>query len=278
MIDDKVNIQEEAYPFLKLVNERLKMFSSLIKEGYTIKDKLIILIYHLKLPLQAFNYFIGRRNSRKLFTNVYIKNRYGLFFCGDNFSSVFGVSSSCEPIMREYLVLNEGVAIDMGSNCGMFTIPLAKMLGDRGRVISIEPDKKNIRLLKKNIILNGLKNVTVVERGCFSKEGRMTFYLDELGTGGHSLLKGRGAKETIHVDTIDNILKNLKIYHVDLIKMDVMGVELEAFKGAKQTLKKSHPKIVFELLNKEDKERVYSFLSKYGYKIKQITDWNHFAV
>ena len=60
--------------------------------------------------------------------------------------------------------------------------------------------------------------------------------------------------------------------------MDVMGVELETFKGAKKILKNSHPKIIFELLHKEDKNEVYSYLSQFGYKIKQITDWNHVAI
>lgn len=264
---------------LILMKEKIESFFILMKEGYRFKDKLIILRYYLKSPMHFLNYLFGIKNPRNLGGDVYIKNRYGLFFCGNNFSSLFGSCSMCEPIMRKYLVLKEGVAIDIGSNCGMFTIPLARMLRNKGKVISIEPEKKNIKLLKKNVSLNGLKNVTVIEGGCFSKKGKMTLYIDDFGTGGHSLLKSKVAKkEIIPINTLDNILKSLKINHVDLIKIDVMGVELETFKGAKQILKKSHPKIIFELLNKEDKREIYKFLSQYNYKIKQITEWNHLAV
>ena len=274
-----MNISTEKINFFDLIGERLKNFFFLMKEGYKLRDKMIILEYHLKAPAQLLNYFMKRTNSRKLIGDVFIKNRYGLFFCGNNFSSIFGVCSICEPVVRKEVVLDKGIAIDIGSNCGMYTIPLARMLKNKGKVISIEPEKKNIKLLKKNVSLNRLKNVIVIDKGCFSKKRKMTFYLDNFGTGGHSLLKRKGAKkEIIPVDTLDNILKSLKINHVDLIKVDVMGVELETFKGAKKILKKSHPKIIFELLNKEDKEKVYKFLSQYNYKIKQITEWNHLAV
>ena len=264
---------------LSLAKDRIESFFVLAREGHRFKDKMIIFEYYLKSPIHLINYLFGIKNSRNLGGDVYIKNSYGLFFCGNNFSSVFGSSSMCEPEVRRESMIKNGIVLDLGANCGMHTIPFGKMLGNKGRVISIEPDKKNVKLLEKNIILNGLKNVTIVEKGCFSKRGEMTFYIDELGTGGHSLLENNTRKkETIQVDSIDNIMRDLKIKRVDLIKMDVMGVELETFKGAKQTLKKSHPKIVFELLKKEDKNEVYEFLARYNYKIKQITEWNHIAI
>lgn len=157
--------------FLDLVKERGENFFALMKEGYRLKDKLIIFRFYLKSPIHFLNYIRGVKNSRDLTGNVFIKNKYGLFFCGDNFASLSGCCSISEPIMRKYLILKEGVAIDAGANCGMFTIPLARMLGEMGRVISIEPEKKNVKLLKKNVSLNRLKNVTVIEKGCFSKGG-----------------------------------------------------------------------------------------------------------
>jgi len=276
----QLDLKMSNVTFLNLATERFKIFWALMKEGYRFKDKLIILEYHLRSPLQFLNYLLGVKNSRNLRGDVFIKNRYGLFFCGDNFASLFGCCSVCEPVMRKYLLVKEGdIVIDAGANCGMFTIPFARMLKNTGVVIAIEPDKKNIELLKKNIKLNKLDNVRVIEKGCFSKKGEMTLYLDDFGTGGHSLLKKNVAeKEIIPVDNLDNILKNLKTNRVNFIKIDVMGVELETFKGARQILKRDHPKIIFELLNKEDKKEVYKFLSQYGYKIKQITDWNHFAI
>lgn len=249
-----------------------------MKEGYKLKDRFIILEYHLRGPIHFFNFLRGKKNSRELRGNVYIKNQYGLFFCGKNFSSVLGASSTCEPEVRREFDLNKGVAIDIGANCGMFTVQLAKILENTGQVISIEPERKNIALLRKNVEINKLRNVSVVEKGVYSKKGQMVFYLDDFGTGGHSLVDGGSKKkEVIQIDTIDNIVKNLGKGGVNLIKIDVEGVELEAFKGANETLKKFHPKIIFEAVEEGKKKEIEGFLSQYGYKIRKIGDWNYVA-
>lgn len=265
---------------LSLISERIESFFVLMKEGYRLKDKMILFRYYLKGPLQLLNYLIGIKNPRKLKGDVYIKNQYGLFFCGDNFASIYGCGSMSESVMRKHLgILNKGIFVDLGANCGMFTIPLARMLKENGKVISIEPDKRNIDLLRKNVELNKLDNVIIIEKGTFSKKENKILYIDNIGTGGHTLLKKDGARqEIISVDKLDNILRELNVNHVNLIKMDVMGVEFETFEGAKETLKRDHPKIIFELLHKEDRDRVYKFLSQYNYKIKQITNENHLAI
>ena len=264
--------------FMSVIKERFQSFYYLTKEGYRLKDKGIILEYYLRAPLQLLNYLTGRKNSRNLIGDVFIKNKYGLFFCGNNFSSVFGSSSMCEPEVRKEFILKEGVAMDIGANCGMFTIYLAKMLGDNGKVISIEPERRNITLLKKNVELNKLKNVSIIEKGVYSKKGKMTFYLDDFGTGGHSLLKEDvKKKEIIRIDTIDNIIKSLNIKKINIIKMDVEGVEIDALKGAEKTIKKSRPKIIFEAVKEEEKKKIENFLSQYNYKVRKIGEWNYVA-
>jgi FkbM family methyltransferase len=273
-----MDLSEEKINFSDLVRERLNNFFVLMKEGYQLRDKIIILEYHLKAPIQLLKYLLGIKNSRKLVGKVFLKNRYGLFSCGDNFSSIYGISSICEPIVRKEVILTNGVAMDIGANCGMYTIPLAKMLGSNGRVIAIEAEKNNAKLLRENVSLNNLKNVSVIEKGCFSKKGEMSFYIDNYGTGGHSLLEIENArKEIIQTDTIDNILKDLGIEHVDLIKIDVEGVEIEAFKGAKNILNKSHPRIIFEAMTPEKINEITDFLKEYKYNIRKITEVNYIA-
>lgn len=266
---------------LNIIKEKIQSFFYLMKEGYKLKDKVIILEYHLRWPFQLLNYFIGKRNSRDLKGNVFIKNRYGLFFCGNNFSSVFGAGSFCEPEVRREFMLKEGVALDVGANIGMLSMPLAKMLGNKGRVISIEAEKNNTELLRKNVKINDLKNVFVVGKGAYYKKGKINLNLDGYGTGGHSIqetnVSGLGKKQLIDVDTIDNVLKELQIQKVDLIKMDIEGGEIDALKGAKKTLKKCHPKIIFEALDEGKKRKIENLLSQYNYKVRKITRWNYVA-
>src|SRR3990172_4293664 len=176
-----------------------------------------------------------------------IKNKSGIFFCDRNLYYALGFSSVVEPEIKDFLIKNvsNGVFVDIGANGGMHTIPSARKM--KGKVIAIEPEPKNFEILKKNIGLNKLKNVIALNKGCFSKKGKLTFYLDD-GIGGHSFVnKNIGHKHIkINVDTLDNILKKLNIGQVDLIKVDVEGAEINVFRGAKKTLKRHHPKIVFE--------------------------------
>jgi len=56
---------------------------------------------------------------------------------------------------------NGGVCYDVGSNCGQFVIPLAKVVGQFGQVIAFEPHPGNYERLARNIELNQLGNVRV---------------------------------------------------------------------------------------------------------------------
>ena len=51
------------------------------------------------------------------------------------------------------------VAFDLGANVGYYTIMMARLVGDSGRVYAVEPFPDNFRLLGENIRRNGLKHV-----------------------------------------------------------------------------------------------------------------------
>lgn len=60
------------------------------------------------------------------------------------------------------------VAIECGAHHGSESILLSRWVGDAGKVIVIEPMPDNIAILKKNIELNDLKNVTLIEKAASS--------------------------------------------------------------------------------------------------------------
>ena len=51
------------------------------------------------------------------------------------------------------------VAFDLGANLGYYTVMMARLAGERGRVYAVEPFPDNFRLLGENVRRNRLKNV-----------------------------------------------------------------------------------------------------------------------
>ena len=134
-------------------------------------------------------------------------------------------------------------------------------------------------MLKKNAKLNNLKNTTLINKALSDKKGKLKLYLAKGNLGHHSLVEKVGEKyEEVEVDTLDNILKELKISKVDLIKIDVEGAENLVLKGALKTLENSHPKIVFEAWDKNHLDKIKEVLEPLNYKIKQINKVDYFAI
>ncbi len=262
--------------------KRMRFVVTLISEAYTLKDKFTILSYYMRIDLFLINHLRNITSSPLLRSNVTIKNKYGLFFCGNNKYTLFGFSSLSESNIRGRPWIKEGIVIDIGANGGMHTIPLARALRGDGKVIAIEPEPKNFSVLRKNILLNKLKNVIPLNLACSDSKGECTFYLDKSGDGGHSLIKDTPIKKRgeirVKTDRLDNIIKILNLKRVDLIKVDVEGAESEVFRGAKKTLRKFHPKIIFEAWNGEYLDKSRKVLEPIGYKISKISDENYLAV
>ena len=62
-------------------------------------------------------------------------------------------------ILLKQLVKDNENIIEIGSNIGTHTIPLAKHVFNGGMVYAIEPQSQNHKLLSNNIKDNELKNV-----------------------------------------------------------------------------------------------------------------------
>jgi len=139
----------------------------------------------------------------------------------------------------KYYHLTPGeTVVDVGANVGVFTVKAAKVVGETGKVIAIEPELDNLATLLKNIQANNLRNVIVVTKGAWSHQTTIRLYLAE-GVGEHSCVRESERFRDIAVDSLDNIVTELGIKEVNFIKMDIEGAEIEALKGMSETLRKS---------------------------------------
>lgn len=134
------------------------------------------------------------------------------------------------------------VLIDGGANIGTFTIPWARLMHDWGRVIAFEPQQWPYYALCGNIALNN----------CFNAEARrqaLSHCLGSIGVPFYHPLEPHNAGsvrlgEGEHVQTVT--IDSLNLDRLDILKLDLEGMEPDALAGARQTIARCKPIIIAE--------------------------------
>jgi FkbM family methyltransferase len=155
-----------------------------------------------------------------------------------------------EPALTKFLLstFSNGPScnfIDAGANIGYFTGVMSKLAGRAGKVLAIEPEPQNVRLLERNINLNGLTNVELHACAIGAGEGtaRLGLY-KAVNRGRHSLVDvGKRVSIDVPVRRLDGLTKKPGgATSWSLLKIDVEGYEGFALDGAAETL--SHTEIL----------------------------------
>jgi len=159
--------------------------------------------------------------------------------------SLSGVYEPFETETIKDIVKKGDIVMDIGANIGYYTLLLARFVGDKGKVIAFEPDSDNFVLLKKNVEINGYKNVILVQKAVSNKTEKIKLYLHKNDKKQHSIYDSSNSRKSIEVESIraDNYIDE----KVDFIKIDIEGAEGEAVLGMDDLLKKNEKiKIITE--------------------------------
>ncbi len=127
--------------------------------------------------------------------------------------------------------------VDVGANIGLMTVHAARLVGAHGRVFAFEPNPETHRLLKRNVELNELTNVTLSEQavGAVASEGMLYDRWDSSRGSASMVADGhQRAGSKVHITTLDQTLS--QVDKVRLIKLDIEGYEPQALQGASQLL------------------------------------------
>jgi FkbM family methyltransferase len=148
-----------------------------------------------------------------------------------------------------------GTVLDVGANIGSHTFPLARAVGESGRVLAYEPTSFGYGKLLANLALNPELAPRVVPvhamlvGGAEDTPEAVAFASWPLtgGAGLHPQHLGRAmATDGARAVTLDDHLAEAGVTRVDLIKIDVDGAECAVLRGAAGTLALHRPVIVME--------------------------------
>lgn len=144
------------------------------------------------------------------------------------------------------------VVLDIGAHVGQYSLIAAIDVGPSGRVHSFEPNQIAHRLLSANIEMNGFHNVTVHQLAVSDVAGEATLFVPEHDNLGEASLQPcqPNMKETkVRCVTIDEWARSADLgspARIDLMKIDVQGLEAKVLQGARQVLERFRPVIVCE--------------------------------
>lgn len=249
----------------------------------------IVIELLLKLPKTRLKYLDGLSFLLLNFLeNGPIRTRYGFYIHFSHIgkemvrvrkSVVLGRYEDSDLTVLKKLLNPGDMVIDGGANEGYVSLFLSKIVGDNGKVFSIEPNEENLDYFKKNIELNSIKNIVVIKKALSDKCSDISYYCNANEGAWGSVIKSviPGSPQKVIMtkgDTLDNISYEYNLIDkISLIKLDIEGNELKAFLGAERLISTSRPHLFFEVNLTfwshlpESVDTLFNFLKSKGYEL-----------
>jgi FkbM family methyltransferase len=168
--------------------------------------------------------------------------------------------------LRQFCVPGN-VIIEVGANIGAHTVGLARRVGAQGRVLAFEPQRLVFQTLCANIALNSLENVDCFWAAVGSEDGFVTVPdanpRQEFNFGGITLI-GVTAGQRVPCISLDRFITETR---VDVVKIDVEGMEADVLRGSEQLLKKFKPILYVENDRTEKSEALNQLVAGFGYRM-----------
>jgi len=170
------------------------------------------------------------------------------------------------------------IVIDVGANIGMHSVMFSTQVGPNGKVFAFEAQRIVFNMLAGNMALNSISNVYCFHHAVSDEDGFIDIpqfdYSKSLNIG--SVEFGDEQKEPIGQDRIIDEAHQEQVMavkldgcgfeHVDLIKIDVEGMELKVLEGARVIISRCKPLLLVEHL-KSNTSALQDWLQEVGYTL-----------
>ena len=169
--------------------------------------------------------------------------------------------------------------LDVGAHVGYYSL-LGALANPSALVHAFEPVPHVADRLVQHCALNNVTNVELHQVALDRTHGDAPFYYSSAipvpSASGLSreALGDLPDTETITVErnTIDRFVKARRITHIDLIKIDTEGTELDVLSGAKETLSRFRPAMIVEVLPSSDTYvALTAMMNEFDYRFLSLT-------
>jgi FkbM family methyltransferase len=129
--------------------------------------------------------------------------------------------------------------LDIGANFGYFSILMSELSEATGKTFAIEPNPRIASLLKATRFVNGGK-FEVIDAAFSDAKGEAVLTVNDRELGGGTIqqneLKHGRSQVAVQKLSVDDFVREQQLDKVDVIKMDVEGIEPLVFKGMQKTI------------------------------------------
>ena len=139
--------------------------------------------------------------------------------------------------------------IDIGANCGVYALTMARLVGPTGRIWAFEPASATANLLAAGIAANNFTNLELIRSALSSAPGTAQLSINE-NSELNELVRGArptGATETVSCITLDDSMAKHGWKDIDFIKIDAEGEEANILRAGTRFLATESPLIQYEI-------------------------------
>lgn len=184
-----------------------------------------------------------------------------------------GAHTRNELAMLLSFVKDAALIVDVGSHIGSYAIPLAQKGGPSSCIIALEASSKPFELLRRNIDANQLAGqITPINKIVSDTPENFVVYHSETNTGA-TYFKASSTGRHCNTCTVDAMVsKHAPGRTVDMIKIDVEGMELAVLRSARQTIGSYSPILYIEVVQDQlarfgkCPKDIEAFLQDHGYR------------
>lgn len=141
------------------------------------------------------------------------------------------------------------VVLDIGANIGLVTMILSRLVGESGHVHSFEPNPTLQAYIDESLKFNRISNVSLHRFALGDAESILELSVPKGHTGMGSLIQ-RGDLHTeaesfrVRVRPLSDVLEEIGVDRIRLIKIDVEGFEAQVIRGALRAFSASPPEAI----------------------------------
>ncbi len=163
--------------------------------------------------------------------------------------------------------------VDIGAHLGYFTLPLSRLVGEKGRVYAVEPMSPFHNTLQNLLQHHQTTNTTLYQVALGGDGEYVQMGIPATGDTKHfawaRVVEANphmafDESERVKNETGDRLFSGLP--RLDYIKCDVEGLEYRVFSSMTKTIEAHHPVLLCELFEREQRIKLFELLQPFGYQ------------